>query len=327
MSGLSDSFQRPINYLRISVTDRCNLRCIYCMPAGGISLLPRSELLTYEEIYHIVRIAVGLGITRVRISGGEPLVRAGLVHLLRLFGETIGLEDISLTTNGILLERYADQLRQAGLHRVNVSLDSLRRTRFESITGYDGLDQVLRGIAAAHEAGLNPVKINMVVMRGINDDEVVDFAARSRDEGWLVRFIELMPFGGGSAGPPAFVPVIEIKRQIAALGELEPSLPPRGNGPAKYYRLPGARGNIGFITPVSEHFCFGCNRLRLTADGRLLPCLLSEKEIDLREPLRGGAAVEDLVSLFEKAVASKPKGHLLAEGVFPLRRPMPQVGG
>lgn len=327
MSGLSDSFQRPINYLRISVTDRCNLRCIYCMPAGGISLLPRSELLTYEEIYRIVRIAVGLGITRVRISGGEPLVRAGLVHLLRLFGETMGLEDIALTTNGILLERYAEQLRQAGLHRVNVSLDSLRRTRFESITGYDGLDQVLRGIAAAREAGLNPVKINMVVMRGINDDEVVDFAARSRDEGWLVRFIELMPFGGGSAGPLAFVPVVEIKRRIAALGELEPSLPPKGNGPAKYYRLPGARGNIGFITPVSEHFCFGCNRLRLTADGRLLPCLLSEKEIDLREPLRGGASVEDLASLFEKAVASKPRGHLLAEGVFPLRRPMPQVGG
>jgi len=327
VSGLSDSFQRPIDYLRISVTDRCNLRCIYCMPPDGISLLPHSEILTYEEVQHVVRIAAELGITKVRISGGEPLVRAGLTHLVRLLSSVEGIDDVSLTTNGVLLERYAAELRESGLHRVNISLDSLKRSSFQSITRSDRLDEVLKGIAAARDVGLNPVKINMVVIRGVNEDEVVDFAVRSRDEGWHVRFIELMPFERKVDGHPDFVPVTEIRQRIASLGELEPCSPPVGNGPARYYRLPGAQGNIGFITPISEHFCFGCNRLRLTADGGLLPCLLSDKEIDLREPLRQGASVAELKRLFGKAVASKPKGHSLTQGGAPAGRSMSQMGG
>ncbi len=323
MTGISDSFQRPINYLRISVTDRCNLRCVYCMPPGGIPLMPRSEILSYEEIHAVARAAAELGITKVRLTGGEPLARAQLTRLVRMLSRIEGIDDISLTTNGLLLRRYAASLKRAGLKRVNVSLDTLKRERFQRITRGDRLSDVLVGMETARRVGLDPVKVNMVVMRGINDDEVIDFARLTMDQCWHVRFIEPMPFGTSFE----FVPVSEIQKRLLPLGALEPYPFSQGNGPAKYFRFPGASGTIGFISPLSEHFCFDCNRLRLTADGQLHACLLSDGEVDLRQPLRQGASPEELSQLIRQAVVSKPERHRLGEGVSPQRRPMCQVGG
>ena len=324
MTGLSDSFHRPINYLRISVTDRCNLRCVYCMPPQGIALMPRSQILTYEEIYTVARAAAELGITKVRLTGGEPLARAGLADLVKMLSSISGIDDISLTTNGTLLAQHAAELKAAGLRRVNVSLDSLRWERFHQITRGGRLGAAWAGIETARAAGLNPVKLNMVVMRGINDDEVLELAKLSRAGERHVRFIEMMPFAGGSE---RLVPIADIERRISSLGALEPCLPGKGNGPARYYRLPGARGTIGFISPVTQHFCIHCNRLRLTADGKLRPCLLSDAEIDLRGPLRRGASEEEIKRLIEQAVASKPGGHHLGQGPANNGRPMAQIGG
>ncbi len=327
MTGLSDSFQRPINYLRISVTDRCNLRCIYCMPSGGIYLLSHRDILTYEEIYTIAKAAAELGINKVRITGGEPLVRSGLPKLIQMLAHIDAIDDISLTTNGTLLGRYAAELRQAGLRRVNVSLDTLKPDKFEFITRSNNLGDVLEGIAVARSVGLNPVKLNMVVMSGINDDELLNFATKTINEGWHVRFIELMPFAREGTVASQFVSVSDMRRRLEQLGELESCLPGVGNGPAKYFRFPQATGTIGFITPVSEHFCFHCNRLRLTADGKLRHCLLAEDEIDLKQPLRSGISSAGLKQLIEEAVASKPERHHLAEGYMPKDRPLSQVGG
>ncbi len=328
MTGLCDSFQRPINYLRVSVTDRCNLRCVYCMPLAGIRQLSHADILSYEEIRTVVAAAAELGINKVRITGGEPLVRLGIASLVAMLRQVEAVDDISLTTNGTLLGRYAAELKQAGLSRVNVSLDTLKPDRFKAITrsGFP-LGDVLDGIEAARKAGLNPVKINQVVMAGINDDEVIDFAARTISQGWNVRFIEFMPTAGVGGSGLHFVSVADIKRRLAPLGELEPCLPRVGSGPARYFRFAGSQGSVGFISPLSEHFCFQCNRLRLTADGRLRPCLLSDEEIDLKRPLRSGASREDLKGLIRAAVARKPLRHRLAEGQGPLERPMTQVGG
>ncbi len=327
MTGLSDSFQRPVNYLRISVTDRCNLRCIYCMPANGVSLLSHTDILTYEEIHTVVAAAAHMGISRVRVTGGEPLVRAGLPQLIQMLAQIDAIDDISLTTNGVLLSRYAAELKSAGLRRVNVSLDSLKPDKFELITRGRYLSDVLEGIESARSVGLNPVKINMVVMAGINDDEITDFAARTTDDGWHVRFIEHMPVTGDAAANEQFLPISAVRKRLELLGALEPCLPTAGNGPAKYFRLPQASGSIGFITPVSEHFCFHCNRLRLTADGKLRPCLLAEDEIDLKQPLRSGISPEGLKELIAETVARKPLHHHLAEGYVPNDRPFSQVGG
>jgi len=325
MTGLSDSFQRPIDYLRISVTDRCNLRCVYCMPTEGIDLLAHEDVLSYEEIYRVAIAAAELGIKKVRITGGEPLVRIGLSSLIGMLAQIDAIDDIALTTNGILLARYADELKAAGLRRVNISLDTLKPDKFRLITRGGDLDAVLEGIEAASIAGLSPIKINVVVMAGSNDDELTDFARKTVDDGWHVRFIEHMPFNSEMASS-SFVSVNEIRKRLASLGELEPCTF-KGNGPAKYYRLPQAKGTIGFITPISEHFCFHCNRLRLTADGKLRPCLLSEQEIDLRQPLRKGISAEELKKLIKRAVDSKPRKHKLAEGMVPKDRPFSQVGG
>jgi cyclic pyranopterin phosphate synthase len=326
MTGLSDSFHRPINYLRISVTDRCNLRCVYCMPAEGIKLMSHNDILTYEEIYTVARAAAGLGINKLRLTGGEPLVRLGLPSLVQMLAKIDGVDDISLTTNGVLLGRYARELKDAGLRRVNVSLDSLKPDRFKLITRIgDNLSEVLKGIEVARAVGLEPVKLNVVVMAGINDDELLDFATKTIDEGWQVRFIELMPLVGRDT--TQFVSASEMKRRLEPLGELTPYLPSVGNGPAKYFRLPNAKGAIGFITPISEHFCFQCNRLRLTADGRLRPCLLSDYEVDLKPSLRGGISSSGLKKLIKQAVANKPQRHNLAEGSVPKQRPFSQVGG
>ncbi len=325
MTGLYDSFQRPINYLRISVTDRCNLRCIYCMPAKGVRLMSHRDILTYEEIYTIVRAAAELGINKVRLTGGEPLVRSGLTELVKMLAQIEAIDDISLTTNGTSLSRYAAELKQAGLKRVNISLDTLKSGKFKLITrGTLNLDDVLEGIEAARSVGLNPVKLNMVVMSGINDDELLDFAAKTINEEWHVRFIEFMPINSSAS---YFVSVSDMRRRLELLGQLEPCLPSVGNGPAKYFRFPHARGTIGFITPVSEHFCFHCNRLRLTADGRLRLCLLADNEVDLKLPLRSGIPSAGLKQLIEAAVADKPLRHHLAEGYVPKDRPFSQVGG
>ena len=328
MTGLSDSFQRPINYLRISVTDRCNLRCIYCMPAEGVELMSHEDILTYEEIHTVARAAAELGINKVRLTGGEPLVRSGLSELIRMLAQIDGIDDISLTTNGTLLSRYAAELKRAGLQRVNVSLDTLKPDKFSLITRSNiALDDVLAGIEAARSVGLDPVKLNMVVVSGVNDDEILDFTTKTIDEGWHVRFIEFMPLGGVGSSNSRFTPVSEMRKRLEQVGELQPCLPDVGNGPARYFRFPNARGTVGFITPVSEHFCFHCNRLRLTADGRLRLCLLAEDEIDLRQSLRSGASLAEMKQLIEAAVADKPLRHRLAEGLTSEDRPMTQVGG
>jgi len=330
MTGLSDSFQRPIDYLRISVTDRCNLRCIYCMPAEGVCLMPHEDILSYEEIHTIVEAAAELGINKVRITGGEPLVRAELPKLVQMLAQIDAIDDISLTTNGTLLAEHAAELKQAGLRRVNISLDTLKPDKFKHITRTQGSTpgDVLNSIEVARSVGLNPVKINMVVMSGVNDDELLDFAAKTVTDGWHVRFIELMPFTTkGSNNNPQFLSASEMKQRLGVMGELEPCSLKIGNGPAKYFRLPGAKGTLGFITPVSEHFCVHCNRLRLTADGKLRPCLLSEDEIDLKQPLRSGMSSAEIKGLIEEAAARKPMHHHLAEGYVPQDRPFSQVGG
>ena len=328
MTGLSDSFQRPINYLRISVTDRCNLRCLYCMPAEGCQLLPSQEILTYEEIYTVVKAAAELGINKIRVTGGEPLVRLDLPKLIRMLSQIDGIDDISLTTNGLLLSRSAAELKAAGLRRVNVSLDTLKPEIFKltSRTNYD-LADILKGIEAAKSVGLEPVKLNMVVMSGINDDELLEFAAKTIDQEWHVRFIECMPVNGDSRNSSQFISVSQMRKRMEQMGELEPCLPSVGNGPAKYFHFPQAKGTIGFITPVSEHFCFQCNRLRLTSDGKLRPCLLLPNEIDLKQPLRSGISSAGLRQLIEETAFTKPLCHRLAEGSVPKDRPFSQVGG
>jgi len=267
-----------------------------------------------------------MGIAKVRISGGEPLVREGLVELVGMISRIDGIDDVALTTNGVLLKEQAAGLAESGLRRVNVSLDSLKRERVREITGYDVLGDVLDGMEEARRIGLTPIKVNMVVMRGVNDDEIVDFALLSR-EGWHVRFIELMPLVNEGRKHTEFVSAGEIRERLSSLGELVPCAAPTGNGPASYFQLPGAGGTVGFITPVSEHFCFKCNRLRLSADGKLLPCLLADDEIDLREVLRREAPPEEIGKLILKAVAAKPQGHRVEQGVVPRKRTMTQVGG
>jgi cyclic pyranopterin phosphate synthase len=328
-----DAYNRPISYLRISVTDRCNLRCVYCMPPEGVPWRPHEDILRYEEIETIVRAAAELGISKVRLTGGEPLVRPGIVDLVRILARIPGVDDLAMTSNGILLSRYAAPLAEAGLQRVNVSLDTLRPERFERIARRGGrLEDVLAGMEAARRAGLEPIKINTVVMRGMNDDEVVDLARQTMEAGWNVRFIELMPLGNGVLADGGWwervVTAQEIRRQIeAALGELEPAKVSAGGGPARTYRLPGAQGTLGFITPVSEHFCYRCNRLRLTADGQLRPCLLSDQEIDLRTPLRQGADVEQIKALLLQGIERKPMRHHLDECQMPASRVMSEIGG
>jgi cyclic pyranopterin phosphate synthase len=325
MTGILDSFGRSINYFRISVTDRCNLRCIYCMPLEGVPQMPHSEILSYEEVQTVARAAAELGFNRIRLTGGEPLVRAELPKLIKMLSQIEGIQELSLTTNGTLLRKYALELKQAGLSRVNVSLDTLKADKFQYITRLGKFKDVLDGIAAAKETGFDPLKINTVVMRGINDNEILDFARMTCEEGWHVRFIEFMPFKGVAE----FVPSVELQQHISSLGKLEPCASVTGNGPAMYYRLAGAKGTIGFISPLTElPFCSRCNRMRLTPDGRLRPCLLGEDEIDLKMPLRNNASIEELKHLILKAVASKPEHHQLEGGnVRLVKRKMSQIGG
>jgi cyclic pyranopterin phosphate synthase len=295
------------------------------MPPEGVTRIPHSEILTYEEIQTVAHAAAELGMNRIRITGGEPLVRAELPKLVRMLSQIEGIEELFLTTNGTFLKRHAPELKQAGLTRVNISLDTLKADKFRHITRLGELKDVLEGIEAARDVGLQPVKINTVVMRGINDDEVLDFAKMTYKDGWHVRFIELMPFKGVAE----FVPSIELRQHIELLGKLEPCTHLIGSGPAIYYRLSGAAGTIGFISPVTElSFCSRCNRMRLTPDGRLRPCLLTEDEIDLKTPLRNNAPMKELKRLIRKTVASKPEHHHLEGGKTSLvNRKMSQIGG
>ncbi len=327
-----DAYNRPISYLRISVTDRCNLRCIYCMPPEGVPSRSHDDILRYEEIETIARAAAELGVSKIRLTGGEPLARLGIVDLVRALARIPGIDDLTMTSNGILLSRYAADLADAGLRRVNVSLDTLRAERFRRITRWGRLEDVLAGMEAAREAGLEPIKINTVVIRGMNDDEVVDLARKTMSAAWNVRFIEMMPVGNGVMAAGGWrervVTAREIQQQIeAALGELEAAKLAAGNGPARYYRLPDAEGTLGFISPVSEHFCYQCNRLRLTADGQLRPCLLSDQEIDLRTPLRQGASVARIKELLLQGIRSKPMEHHLDDLQRPEKRVMSEIGG
>jgi cyclic pyranopterin phosphate synthase len=298
------------------------------MPPEGVPQMSHSEILSYEEIRTVVRAVAELGINKIRLTGGEPLIRAELPNLVRMLSQIEGIEELSLTTNGAFLKKYVLELKQAGLSRVNVSLDTLKADKFRYITRLGKLETVLEGIEAAKEAGFEPVKINTVIMRGINDDEILDFARMTHEDGWHVRFIELMPFKGVAE----FVPSIELQQHISLLGKLEPcpdSIGMTGNGPATNYHLAGAEGTIGFIAPHTDpSFCSRCNRMRLTPDGKLRPCLLGEYEIDLKIPLRNNASKDELKRLILKAVASKPEHHHLEGGNSRLvNRKMSQIGG
>ncbi len=321
-----DQFGRRIEYLRISVTDRCNFRCAYCLPEEGLPWLPKQDILSYEEITSIVSQIAPLGIERLRITGGEPTIRPELHELVRMLRAVPGITDISLSTNGVRLPRIASLLRESGLDRVNMSVDSLRADRIVTIARRDlGFDPI-RAAQAAQDAGLDPIKLNMVVMRGVNDDEVVDLARLTLEHPWHVRFIELMPVGDlRSLTWEHVVPSDEILSRLDAVMPLAAaSGPARGNGPATYYRWAGAAGTIGVITPMTHTYCGSCNRVRLTADGRLRTCLFGDHEVDLRTALRAG---EPIAPLFRRALAEKPKEHELLRMQIGGLRALSQVGG
>ncbi len=307
-----DKYERNINYLRVSITDRCNLRCTYCMPKEGLSRIGHDDILRYEEIHRIIRVAAGLGITKVRITGGEPLVRRGVAEFIASLRTIPELEDISLTTNGILLEGCAENLFNAGIRRINISLDSLDAEKYARITRGGDIRAVLRGIRKVRETGFSPIKINIVAIKGFNDDEVLNFARLTLDHPYQIRFIELMPLGhAGIEYNGSYLSNAVIRERIEAFGALE-RVNGHGNGsdgPARIYRLTDGAGEIGFISPVSRHFCSSCNRLRLTADGQLRACLLSDDETDLKGPLRAGCADEEIAELIWMAISRKPEQH------------------
>jgi cyclic pyranopterin phosphate synthase len=327
--SLTDAFLRPITYLRISVTDRCNLRCIYCMPEEGLQWIRRPEILSYEEILRIVEAGASVGLRSIRFTGGEPLVRRDLPELVRMVAAVPGIDDISLSTNGIFLAESATELASSGLRRVNVSLDTLREDRFFQIARRRGLERVLAGIDAALAAGLAPVKINCVVMRGRNDDEISALAALTRSRELYVRFIELMPVEENvDLQRDAYVSADEILERLALDGELSPVDGPAGNGPARYLAYRGARGAIGVISPLSHDYCERCNRVRLSAEGRLRLCLFGDYGIDLRAPVRSGASREDLADLFRGGMLIKPERHHLKPGETSSRmRAFSEIGG
>ena len=308
-----DGFGRRVEYLRISVTDKCNLRCVYCMPEEGLPWLRRGEILTYEEITEIVRVMARMGLRRLRLTGGEPLVRKDLPRLVDMLAAVDGIEDIALSTNAVLLAPMAQRLRDAGVTRVNISLDSLRPERADSIARRPGtLAKVLAGLDAAYAVGFDPIKLNVVLMRGENDDEIADFAELSRERPLHVRFIEVMPTESNlELSASNFLSCDEALEAVGAVDALEPVPGPPGNGPATYFSFAGARGTIGVITPMSHNFCSRCNRMRLTADGQLRPCLFGVMQTPLREALRRGEALEPLIN---ETLRIKPEKHMLVQG-------------
>jgi cyclic pyranopterin phosphate synthase len=306
---LRDKFERVIDYMRISITDRCNLRCVYCMPDKGVKLFEHKDILRYEEIVRVVSIAASLGVRKIRITGGEPLIRRNLSFLIASIKTIHAIEDISLTTNGVLLEKYAGELADTGLNRVNISLDTLRPDRYSEITRGGDIAPVLKGIEATEKAGLLPVKINMVPIRYLNDDEIADFARMTLTTPRHVRFIEFMPIGSRDLwSDERYISTDELKKTAEKIAPLTP-VRLRKNGPAKYFRFEGAPGVIGFISALTHHFCGDCNRLRLTADGKLRLCLFSETEIDLKPALRKQSSDKEIERLLRLAIEVKPEGH------------------
>ena len=323
-----DAFGRHIRYLRVSLTDKCNLRCVYCMPEQMV-FRPNDELLSDEELFIVLRAADALGFDKYRLTGGEPTVRPNLAGIVREIAQLPGTREITMTTNGIRLAQLAQPLQQAGLRRVNVSLDSLDEAKFHRITRWGHVADVLAGIEAAEATGMVPVKINCVVIRGFNEDDMIDLAKLTFERDWQVRFLEVMPFADVAEFQQANIVTTQemIERLETALGKLDELNDGKLDGEAKVYRLPGARGEIGFISPVSAPFCASCNRVRLTADGTLRLCLLKDGELDLKTPLRRGASTDDLAELMRQAIWHKPWGHDLANGVIPMSRIMSEIGG
>ena len=327
-SAMHDTFGRRLHYLRVSLTDACNLRCVYCMPED-ITFRPAATLLQDDEILTLVKVAASLGVDKVRLTGGEPTIRRGVVELVRAISAIPGIQRIAMTTNGIRLGELAGPLADAGLCQINVSIDSLRPDRFHAITRRGDLDDVWRGIDAAQAAGMDPIKLNCVVTRGFNDDEVSDLAKLTLVNPWEIRFIELMPLGSvATFQQDQVVPSAETRQRIEAeLGPLTLESGHNGHDPAKHYRLAKAKGRLGFISSVTEPFCSGCNRLRLTADGRLRLCLLRDDEADLMTPLRAGADFATLSRMMAEAAFRKPWGHRLEEHDIAKSREMSQIGG
>ena len=323
-----DRFGRNINYLRISLTDHCNLRCVYCMPED-MTFRPNADLLQDDEVTLLVRLFANLGFDKFRLTGGEPTVRAHIVDLVSQIAAVPGVRSLSMTTNGVLLGRLAGPLAQAGLQRVNISIDTLDPDKFHRLTRWGTLADVWQGILAAEEAGLTPIKLNVVVVRGYNEADVVDLARLTLEHPWQMRFIEMMPFAGATdLQRNQVVTAEEIQGRIEAVfGLLEIANGGDLDGEARIYRLPGARGEVGFISSVTVPFCAACTRARLTSDGRLRLCLLREGEVDLLTPLRAGATLEDLRALILDGVWYKPWGHGLADGIIPLNRVMSEIGG
>lgn len=325
-----DNNNRKINYLRLSITDRCNLRCVYCMPEEGINFMAHENILRYEEILRLVRLSILRGIRKVRLTGGEPLVRKGFTDFLKRLSKIDGLDEITLTTNGVLLKQYAAEIKECGVHRVNISLDSLKPEKFKRITGRDFFEQVWQGIQEAEQLGFNPIKINVVAIRGINDDEIEDFGSLTLEKPYHIRFIEHMPVGDNNNwNSEKFMPILEIYERLQNVGPLVPIQ--RRNqldGPAQRYKIKDAKGEIGLIGALSNHFCAVCNRLRLTADGHLRSCLFSENEIDVMPELRGGESDEAILALIERAIREKPEKHnLKRQGHRSCTRQMSSIGG
>lgn len=308
---LVDPFGREITYLRISVTDRCNLKCSYCMPADAFHV-DRDEVLSFEEIDRLVRVAVSLGWRKVRLTGGEPLVRKNCLDLVRMIGDqkSEGLEELVMTSNGILLSRYARDLKKAGLDRVNISLDTLKADRFKKITGYDKFAEVLAGIEAALEAGLTPVKLNTVLINGVTEDEFFDFVDLAKEKELDIRFIEFMPFAGNGWSPDQVLQSGVLKKRLEESVALTALDAPRDGGPARTFAADGWKGSVSFISPISDRsFCDRCNRVRMTSEGKLRGCLMNENEMDFREAIRAGGSDADLAALFKKAIFVKPEKH------------------
>ena len=324
-----DKLHRRINYLRLSVTDRCNLRCMYCMPEEGIPFLPHGDILTYEEMLRLVKISTRCGIRKVRLTGGEPLARKGFINFLERLSDIDALDEITLTTNAVLLKEYAADIMDCGICRINISLDSLNPERFFHITGRDQFDRVWEGIQEAERMGFNPIKINVVAIKGVNDDEILDFARLTREKPYHVRFIELMPVGKENMwSVDKFISTEEIFKRIQTLGALKPIVSNPLDGPADRFVLDGGKGEIGFIGALSQHFCDSCNRLRLTAEGQLRSCLFSDQEIDMKTPLREGREDDYLVNLIGYAIENKPAEHgLIKSGPRKCIRQMSTIGG
>jgi cyclic pyranopterin phosphate synthase len=324
---ITDAYQRRIDYLRLSITDRCNLRCVYCMPPEGVPDVPHREILRYEEILRLAGVAVSLGITKIRVTGGEPLVRQGVLTLLRQLAAIPGVQSLSITTNGVLLSEFAQDLYQAGIRRLNISLDTLKPSRYRDITRQDRFAAVWRGIQQALEVGFHPIKLNTVVLKGINDDEVEELAKLTYEFPFHVRFIELMPFAAITS--EHYLSGDEILARLCRVDRLLPTLSNCNNGPARYFQFPGAKGKIGLINPLSHHSCNTCNRLRLTADGQLRTCLFATTEISLKKLLRQGASDEEVRQAMYQAIKEKPRSWAGEEGLLRkcLNRPMRAIGG